>query len=79
MQDHIRQPEQQTLLTDLAGKGLLTAQTKHLLTSTYFGPLKGHMRRLRFSADDEVKEAVSTWFKSQPADFHATGIQKPVP
>ena len=37
------------------------------------------MRGLRPSTDDKEKEAVSTWFKSQPADFYATKIQKLVP
>jgi hypothetical protein len=29
--------------------------------------------------DDEVKEAVNTWFASQAASFYDTGIQKLVP
>jgi hypothetical protein len=32
-----------------------------------------------FHDDNEVKEAVNTWFASQAASFYAAGIQKLVP
>jgi histone-lysine N-methyltransferase SETMAR len=40
--------------------------------------LETFLRGRRFH-DDEVKEAVNTWFASQAASFYDAGIQKLVP
>jgi len=39
-----------------------------------FGPLKNVLRGRRFAADDEVKEAVHDWLRSQPQSFFSNGI-----
>ena len=41
-----------------------------------FGPLKNALRGRRFAADDEVKEAVNDWLRSQPQTFFSNGIKK---
>ena len=41
-----------------------------------FGPLKNALRGRRFAADDEVKEAVRDWLRSQPQTFFSNGIKK---
>jgi hypothetical protein len=41
--------------------------------------LKYFLGCLRFHEDNEVKEAVNTWFASQAASFCDAGIQKLVP
>jgi histone-lysine N-methyltransferase SETMAR len=42
--------------------------------------LKKHLAGKKFEDDDdEVQEAVMTWFKGKAADFYDSGIQKPVP
>ena len=41
-----------------------------------FGPLKNALRDRRFAADDEVKEAVHDWLRSQPQTFFSNGIKK---
>jgi len=41
-----------------------------------FGPLKNALRGRRFAADDEVKEAVHDWLRSQPQTFFSKGIKK---
>jgi hypothetical protein len=41
--------------------------------------LKKHLAGKKFEDDDEVQEAVMTWFKVQAADFYDSGIQKLVP
>ena len=41
-----------------------------------FGPLKNAVRGGRFAADDEVKEAVHYWLRSQPHTFFSKGIKK---
>jgi histone-lysine N-methyltransferase SETMAR len=41
--------------------------------------LKTFLGGRRFHDDNEVKEAVNTWFASQAASFYAAGIQKLVP
>ena len=41
-----------------------------------FGPLKNALRGRRFAADDEVKEAVHDWLRSQPQTFFSNGIKK---
>jgi histone-lysine N-methyltransferase SETMAR len=41
--------------------------------------LKTFLGGLRFHNDNEVKEAVNTWFASQSASIYDTGIQKLVP
>jgi hypothetical protein len=41
--------------------------------------LKKHLTGKKFDNDDEVQEAVMTWFKGQEADFYDLGIQKLVP
>ena len=41
-----------------------------------FGPLKNALRGRRFAADDEVKEAVHDWLRSQPQTFFSNGIEK---
>ena len=40
-----------------------------------FGPLKNALRG-QFAADDEVKEAVHDWLRSQPQTFFSNGIKK---
>ena len=40
------------------------------------GPLKNALRGRRFAADDEVKEAVHDWLRSQPQTFFSNGIKK---
>jgi hypothetical protein len=41
-----------------------------------FGPLKNALKGGRFAADDEVKEAVHNWVRSQPQTFFSNGIKK---
>jgi len=41
-----------------------------------FGPLKNDLRGRRFAADDEVKEAVHDWLRSQPQTFFSNGIKE---
>jgi len=41
-----------------------------------FGLLKNALRGRRFAADDEVKEAVHDWLRSQPQTFFSNGIKK---
>jgi hypothetical protein len=41
--------------------------------------LKTFLGGRRFHDDNEVKEAVNTWFASQAASFYHAGIQKLVP
>ena len=41
-----------------------------------FGPLKNALRGRRFAADDEVKDAVHDWLRSQPQTFFSNGIKK---
>ena len=41
-----------------------------------FGPLKNALRGRRFAADDEVKEAVHDWLRSNPQTFFSNGIKK---
>ena len=41
-----------------------------------FGPLKNALRGRRFASDDEVKEAVHDWLRSQPQTFFSNGIKK---
>ena len=41
-----------------------------------FGPLKNAVSGRRFAADDEVKEAVHDWLRSQPQTFFSNGIKK---
>ena len=41
--------------------------------------LKKCLTGKRFDNDDELQEAVMTWFKGQAADFYDSGIQKLVP
>jgi hypothetical protein len=41
--------------------------------------LKTSLGGRRFHGDNEVKEAVNTWFVSQAASFYDAGIQKLVP
>ena len=41
-----------------------------------FGPLKNALRGRRFAADDEVKEVVHDWLRSQPQTFFSNGIKK---
>jgi len=38
--------------------------------------LKNAPRGCRFAADDEVKEAVHDWLRSQPQTFFSNGIKK---
>jgi len=40
------------------------------------GPLKNTLRGHRFATDDEVKEAVHDWLRSQPQTFFANSIKK---
>ena len=40
-----------------------------------FGPLKNALRGRRFVADDEVKEAVHDWLRSQPQTFFPTALR----
>jgi len=40
-----------------------------------FGPPKNALRGRRFAADDEVKEAVHDWLRSQPQTFFSNGIK----
>jgi hypothetical protein len=35
--------------------------------------MKTFLRGKRFSSDEEVKEAVTTWFEEQPKDFFFLG------
>ena len=41
-----------------------------------FGPLKNALRGHWFAADDEVKEVVHDWLRSQPQTFFSNGIKK---
>jgi hypothetical protein len=41
-----------------------------------FGTLKEALRGRRFAIDDEVKDVVHTWLRSQPKTFFADGIRK---
>jgi histone-lysine N-methyltransferase SETMAR len=41
--------------------------------------LKKYLAGKKFDDNDEVQEAVMTWFKGQAADFYDSGIQKLVP
>jgi hypothetical protein len=41
--------------------------------------LKTFLAGRRFHGDNEVKEAVNTWFASQAASFYDAGIQKLAP
>lgn len=41
-----------------------------------FEPLKEALRGRRFASDDEVKDAVHTWLRSQQITFFAVGIRK---
>jgi hypothetical protein len=41
--------------------------------------LKTFLGGRQFHEDNEVKEAVNTWFALQAASFYDTGIQKLVP
>jgi len=40
-----------------------------------FGPLKNALRGRRFAADDEVKEAVHDWLRSQPQNLFPTALR----
>jgi hypothetical protein len=41
--------------------------------------LKAFLGGRRLHDENEVKEAVNTWFASQAESFYDAGIQKPVP
>lgn len=41
-----------------------------------FGPLKKALKGQRFQSDAEVQQAVLTWFRQQPEEWYATGIQR---
>jgi len=41
-----------------------------------FEPLKNALSGRRFAADDEVKEAVHDWLRTQPQTFFSNGIKK---
>ena len=41
-----------------------------------FGPLKNALRGRRFETDDEVKEVVHDWLRSQSQTFFSSGIKK---
>jgi histone-lysine N-methyltransferase SETMAR len=41
-----------------------------------FGPLKGALRGVKFSSDDEVRNAVHSWFAEQPKNFFYDGFSK---
>jgi histone-lysine N-methyltransferase SETMAR len=53
----------------------------HLAPSDFhvFLHLKTFLGGRRFHDDNEVKEAINTWFASQAASFYDAGIQKLVP
>ena len=40
-----------------------------------FRVMKKFLRGKRFSSDEEVKEAVTTWFEEQSKDFFSRGIK----
>ena len=40
-----------------------------------FGPLKNALRGRRYTADDEVKEAVHDWLRSQPQTFFSKALR----
>ena len=40
-----------------------------------FGLLKNHLRGIKFSDDEAVKEICREWLKSQPSDFYTKGIK----
>jgi hypothetical protein len=40
-----------------------------------FGALKNALRSRRFAADDELKEAVHGWLRSQPQTFFPTALR----
>jgi histone-lysine N-methyltransferase SETMAR len=62
-------------------------QFNHPLYSPYLAPRDFHvflhpktfLGGRRFHDDNEVKEAVNTWFAMQAASFYGSGIQKLVP
>jgi histone-lysine N-methyltransferase SETMAR len=62
-------------------------QFDHPLYSTDLAPsdfnvflhLKTFLGDRQFRDDNEVKEAINTWFASQAASFYDAGIQKRVP
>ena len=39
-----------------------------------FGPLKVNLRGNHYGSDDDVKKAVKSWLKAQPASFYERGI-----
>ena len=43
--------------------------------ATAIGPLKYHLSGERFPDDDAVERAVRPWFRQQPKEFYATGLQ----
>ena len=44
--------------------------------SHLFGPLKEFLRGTKFSSDDQVKNTVNNWLKTQSKDSYSEGIQK---
>ena len=40
----------------------------------FFGPLKEGGRGQRFTNDEQAKQALRSWLKTQPAEFYKTGI-----
>ena len=41
-----------------------------------FGPLKKALRGKRFTSDDDVKQYVRNWFRTQPREFYETAIHR---
>jgi len=59
------------------GIGKFSSTLPTALSDFYlFGPLKNALRGRRFAADDEVKEVVHDWLRSQPQTFFSNGIKK---
>jgi hypothetical protein len=54
-----------------------SAYSPDLAPSDYhvFGPLKEALGGKQFSTDDEIKEAVHRWLRSQSDEFFSRGIQ----
>jgi len=50
----------------------ITCHFKHF---HLFGPLKQHLSGERFPDDDAVERGVCAWFRQQPQEFYATGLQ----
>ena len=42
----------------------------------HFGPVKGLLRVKRFTSDDDVKQYMRNWFKTQPREFYETAIHR---